>query len=106
MSSANNICLHGREANTIHGVLHHQLLARHCLLDDAHHAIGLDYTTAPNLGLFSRLPVELQQQIILHMDVATVLTWRRVNRMAMDLVSQMFEWKEVSKRYLGYQLSV
>jgi len=98
MSAANNIRVHVRNANTIHGVIHHDLLARHCLLDDARHAIRPDYITAPNLGLLSRLPVELQQQVVLHMDVATVLTWRGVNRMAMDLVSQMFEWKEVSER--------
>lgn len=97
MSVDNSITVKRYEENTFHGVIHHDILARHCILDNSHHALGLDYTTAPDLGSLSQLPVELlQQQIILQMGIATVLAWRGVNKIAMDLVSNMYEWKEIS----------
>ena len=99
MSAENSIIVKRYEENIFRGVIHHDILTRHCLLDDGHHALGLDYNTAPGLGLVSKLPVELQQQIILQMDISTVLAWRRVNKRAMDLVSNLFEWKEVGKGF-------
>jgi len=98
MSAENSIIVKRyNEENTFRGVIHHDILARHCILDNGRHARGLDYTTAPSLGLLSKLAVELQQQIILQMDISTVLAWRGVNKRAMDLVSNLFEWKEVAK---------
>ena len=99
MSAENSIIAKRYEKHIFRGVIHHDILARHCLIDNGRHALGLDYTTAPNLGLLSQLPVELLQQTIMHMDVATVLAWRGVNKRAMDLVSNMFEWKEVRDNY-------
>ncbi|KAH6878375.1 hypothetical protein BKA58DRAFT_94148 [Alternaria rosae] len=95
MPADNSITVKRYEENTFRGVIHHDILARHCILDNGHHALGLDYTTAPDLGSLSQLPVELQQQIILQMGIAAVLAWRGVNKRATDLVSNMNEWKEI-----------
>lgn len=98
MSASNSIIFYKHDANTHHGVIHHDILTRHCLLDNGRQALGLDYTTAPSLGQLSRLPVELLQQTVLQIDVATLLIWRRVNKRAMDLVSNIMEWKQASEQ--------
>jgi hypothetical protein len=99
MSTYNTITLCRLDAHFFRGVIDHDTLTRHCPLDNGRYAIGPDYTTAPGLGLLSQLPVELQQQVVLQMDLETLLAWRRVNKRAMDLVSNMVEWRQASERY-------
>lgn len=95
MSAYNTITLTPYEKATFCSVIEHDKLARHCPFDNGRHALELDYATAPDLGSLSRLPAELMEQVVLELDLASLLVWRRVSKRAMDFVACMIEWKKV-----------
>ncbi|CAN9291940.1 unnamed protein product [Alternaria alternata] len=86
MSAYNTITLTPYEKATFCSVIEHDKLARHCPLDNGRHALELDYATAPDLGSLSRLPAELMEQVVLELDLASLLVWRRVTLIAPNTV--------------------
>jgi hypothetical protein len=76
-------------------------LARHCPLDDGRFANKADGSPTLSLGALARLPIELQHQALLQLDVKSLLDFRRVNKRAMDTVSGMVEWKKVLMAYIS-----
>lgn len=95
MSAYNTITLTPYEKATFCSVIEHDNLARHCPLDNGRRALELDYATAPDLGSLSRLPAESMEQLVLELDLASLLVWRRVSKRAMDFLACMMEWKKV-----------
>ncbi|CAN9252788.1 unnamed protein product [Alternaria alternata] len=96
MSAYNTITLTPYEKATFCSVIEHDKLARHCPFDNGRHALELDYTTAPDLGSLSRLPAELMEQVVLELDLASLLVWRRVSKRGTDFVACLIEWKKVT----------
>ncbi|CAN9169303.1 unnamed protein product [Alternaria alternata] len=94
MSAYNTITLTPYEKATFCSVIEHDKLARHCPFDNGRHALELDYTTAPDLGSLSRLPAELMEQVVLELDLASLLVWRRVSKRGTDFVACLIEWKK------------
>jgi hypothetical protein len=72
-------------------------LARHCLLDLAHLLVVVlvNPKGAPDLGIISGLPTEMQQMILKSLDVESLLVFRRVNRCGMRLVDGLIGWEKV-----------
>jgi hypothetical protein len=87
------------ESQFFRDVIPSHALARHCPLDNGHHTVAFDNSKAPSLGTLTRLPVELQLQVILQLDVASLLVWMRVNKRAMAFVWGLFEWHQVCSSY-------
>ena len=75
--TAKFVRLDATEAVTFRHVIPPAALARHCPLDNGHHTMAFDNSRAPDLGTLTRLPVELQLQVILQLDVASLLVWMR-----------------------------
>jgi hypothetical protein len=67
-------------------------LARHCPLDNG---CLFDPNNAPAPGPLSELPIELQHQVLLSLDVKSLLSFRQVNKHAMNVVDDLTEWKKV-----------
>jgi hypothetical protein len=63
-----------------------------CPLDHGRHNPSAKY----DLGVLSRLPTELQHQILGDVDVQSLLTFRRVNQTAMLVVNAMLEYHKVN----------
>jgi hypothetical protein len=89
--TANFIRLDSWEADMFHGAIPPHALARHCPLDNGRHTIAFDDSRAPSLGTLARLPMELQLQVILQLDFASLLVWIRANKRAMAFVWGLFE---------------
>ncbi|KAF2105914.1 hypothetical protein BDV96DRAFT_591778 [Lophiotrema nucula] len=69
------------------------ILASKCPLDFGRHALSPRY----NLGtLDEKLPAELQQMVLHHVDVKTLLAFRCVTMKAMEVVNQMLEFSKVA----------
>ncbi|KAF2027955.1 hypothetical protein EK21DRAFT_91051 [Setomelanomma holmii] len=72
------------------------ILIRHCPLDNGRHAINFESDGASSLGALSKLLVELSEEVIRHVDIETLLAWRRVNKLAMTLVASLSERKKIT----------
>lgn len=64
-----------------------------CPLDHGRHSVE----RATDLGALNTLPRELQYEIMGHLDVQSLLAFRRVSKKAMDAVNTMVEYKKVSE---------
>ncbi|KAF1942876.1 hypothetical protein EJ02DRAFT_433709 [Clathrospora elynae] len=95
--SANTAYLDCYEVMSFNDIILPNILARHCPLDNGRHTLTVNYNTAPNLSALDCLPIELQQQIVLDLDLASLLVFRRVNKRAMDLVASLIKWKHITK---------
>ena len=72
-------------------------LWRRCPLGYSRHRFKIK-KAAMNLGSLKRLPPELHYEIMGHLDVLSLITFRRVSKMAMTIVNTMVEYKKVRDR--------
>lgn len=73
------------------------VLYTRCPLDYGRHPVD-PIKSKVGLGKLDKLPTELQHQILLDVDVRTLLGFRRVNQSAMKAVDGILEWKKVRTR--------
>jgi hypothetical protein len=97
--ATNFIRLDALEATYFDRILTLGALSRHCPLDNGRHILASNGSIAPDFGTFMRLPVELQLQVILQLDMASLLVWMRVNKSAMEFFWSLVEWRTVSQNY-------
>ncbi|KAF2653181.1 hypothetical protein K491DRAFT_551256, partial [Lophiostoma macrostomum CBS 122681] len=72
-------------------VLAKEVLTLHCPLDYEKHAVK----PKEGLGALDILALEIKQEVLERLDVQSLLTFRRVNQEAMDVVNGMVTWKKV-----------
>lgn len=77
-------------------VLSPEVLIRHCSLDYGRHC-GKTGGENTGLGILDKLATELQHEILSAIDVATLLTFRRVNHEAMTVVDGLVDFKKVGQ---------
>ncbi|EMD63863.1 hypothetical protein COCSADRAFT_172107 [Bipolaris sorokiniana ND90Pr] len=53
------------------------------------------YSPTATLGILYTFPIELQQRIVSHLDVKSLLVFRRVSKPAMSLVNSLLEYKKI-----------
>jgi hypothetical protein len=97
--ATNFIRLDALEATYFDDVLPPSALSRHCPLDNSRHILASNGSIAPDLGTLMRLPAELRLQIILQLDMASLLVWMRVNKSAMKFIWSLVEWRNVSQSH-------
>jgi hypothetical protein len=72
-------------------ILDPKTLLKHCPLDYGRHV----FHQTGHIGMFGRLPLEIQHKVLSHVDIYTLLTFRRVNQSAMAAVNSMLDYKKV-----------
>jgi hypothetical protein len=72
-------------------ILNPRILLKLCLLDNGRHSPQ----PKVSLGALEALPVELLDEVLGHIDIASLLAFRRVNQKAMASVDEMVEYKKV-----------
>ena len=71
-------------------------LDRCCPLDNTQHSEGFTFPPTNTLGALDMLPPELSTQALLHMDISTLTTFRRVNQCARGFVDSLYQYHEIT----------
>ncbi|CAO2651385.1 Nn.00g039550.m01.CDS01 [Neocucurbitaria sp. VM-36] len=74
-------------------LLNPDLVVRQCPLDHGRHTLNPQF----GLGSLDKLPIELQHEILGHVDVKSLFTFRRVSQSAMMTVNSVLEYQKILK---------